>query len=77
MQTQREEQSQSLIEVNVAVLPIEKTLEHLLFFNVNYKDTAKLRKLHEINGKQQKHILKSLEDCLKGLKNLKKSSKKK
>lgn len=67
-QPQKEEQFHNLTHVNVAELPIEKTLEHLLFVNVDYKDTSKLRKLHSINDKQQKHILKTLEDCLKNIK---------
>jgi len=72
MQTenQRSEVSQSLVEVNVAEMPIEKTLEHLLFVNVDYKNVSKLKKLHTINSKQNKHILKTLEDCIKLIKKL-------
>lgn len=57
------------VEVNIAELPIEKTLEHLLFVSVDYKDISKLKKLRNINNKQNKHILKTLEECLKQLKN--------
>ena len=69
-QSQRVEIPQSLVEVNIADLPIEKTLEHLLFDNVDYQDISKLKKLHTINNKQHKHMLKTLDDCLKAIKKL-------
>ena len=67
-QSQRSESYQNLVEVNVAELPIEKTLEHLLFVNVDCNDVSKLKKLHTINSKQHKHILKTLDECIKQLK---------
>ena len=40
----------------------------LLFVNVDYKDISKLKKLRKINNKQNKHLLKTLEECLRKLK---------
>jgi hypothetical protein len=69
-QSQKSEITQNLVEVNVADLPIEKTLEYLLFDSVDFNDISKLGKLHTINNKQHKHLLKTLEECIKKLKKL-------
>lgn len=68
----QKENYQELVTINLAELPIEKTLENLLFVNVDYKDVSKLKKIHNINVKQQSHLLKSLDSILTNTKKLKK-----
>jgi len=49
---------------DVKLLSIERTLEELLFLNVDYKDVEKLRKLRRINRRKHIDIIKKIKDCL-------------
>lgn len=68
----QKENYHQLVNINLAELPIEKTLENLLFVNLDYTDVSKLKKIHNINVKQQSHLLKSLDSILNNTKKLKK-----
>ena len=44
---------------------VERTLEELLFVNVDYKDINKLKKLRKLNNQQYINIIKKLKDIMK------------
>jgi len=44
---------------------VERTLEELLFINVDFKDVDKLRKLRKINKRKHIDIIKKLKECIK------------
>lgn len=64
----KEEQKKELefehISDNGNVYSLERTLEDLLFVNVNYKDIDNLKKLRRINRQKYIDIIKGIKDCL-------------
>lgn len=64
----KEEQKKELefehVSINGNVLSLERTLEDLLFVNVNYKDIDNLKKLRRINRQKYIDIIKGIKDCL-------------
>ena len=64
----KEEQKKELefehISASGNALSLERTLEDLLFVNVNYKDIDNLKKLRRINRQKYIDIIKGIKDCL-------------
>lgn len=57
--------SNDFTDGDVKTCSVERTLEELLFLNVDYTDIEKLKKLRRINKRKQIDIIKKLKDCLK------------
>jgi len=53
------------VDGNVKMCSVERTLEELLFVNVDYTDVDKLRKLRRINRRKQIDLIKNLKECIK------------
>lgn len=62
---QEQIQSEVNFDGDTKTCSVERTLEELLFVNVDYKDVEKLRKLRRINRRKHIDLIKNLKDCIK------------
>jgi hypothetical protein len=65
LNNQEQIQSDAGYDGEVKTTSVERTLEELLFVNVDYKDVEKLRKLRRINRRKHIDLIKNLKDCIK------------
>ena len=65
LKPKKEESFDSDILDETKTISVERTLEELLFVNVDYTDIKKLKKLRRINRRKHIDIIKKLKDCLK------------